>query len=98
MNIKDISGLTGVSPADAARNNTTSPQRSDGKESATQADTAEKLTLTGIGQYLANTADEPAPVDRERVEAIQNALADGSYEIDSASIAARLLKLDRELL
>jgi len=98
MSIKDISGLTRVSPADGARSNAASPQRSGGKEIADGPNTAETLTLTQIGKYLANSADEPAPVDRERVDAIRQALADGSYEIDSARVAGKLLRLDRELL
>lgn len=98
MNIKDITGLTGVSPTDAGRSKAAPAPKSGAKESADPPRTAERLTLTGIGQYLASAADEPAPVDRERVAALRDALAAGNYEIDSAKLAARLLAIDRELL
>ncbi len=98
MNIKDISGLTGIPPADAARGSPTSAQKSGVKESTDRPQTAERLTLTAIGQYLASAADEPPPVDRARVNALRDALAAGAYEIDSARVAARLLAIDRELL
>jgi len=98
MNIKDISGLGGVGPVDGSRGNAGSPRQSESGEAAGRASTADQLTLTAVGQYLAGAANEPAPVDRERVDAIRNALADGSYEIDSTRVTAKLLRLDRELL
>ena len=98
MNIKDISGLGGVGPVDNSRTPADGPRKSSSGETGERASTADQLTLTSVGQYLAAAADEPAPVDRERVDAIRNALADGSYEIDSERVAAKLLRLDRELL
>jgi negative regulator of flagellin synthesis FlgM len=62
-----------------------------------RASASDQLTLTDIGRYLASSTNEP-PVDRERVDTIRQALADGSYEIDSARVAAKLLQLDRELI
>jgi negative regulator of flagellin synthesis FlgM len=100
MNIKDIKALGGVSPIDASRSNATAPRRSEAGHSTSPTATAaaDQLTLTDVGQYLASSAGEPAPVDRERVDAIRHALADGSYEIDPERVAARLLRLDRELI
>lgn len=97
MNIKDLSGISGITPVDGSRGNTGGARKNDPPEPASPASTADQLSLTAVGQYLASAAEEPAPVDRERVDAIRNALADGSYEIDSERVAARMLKLDREL-
>lgn len=98
MNIKDINSLGGVSPVDGSRSNPGAPRKSEAGDSTARPQTADQLTLTDVGQYLANSAGEPAPVDRDRVDAIRDALADGSYEIDSARVAAKLLRLDRELI
>jgi negative regulator of flagellin synthesis FlgM len=96
MNIKDIGGLGGISPSDGSRSDAGSPRKREAE--VDRAPTSDQLTLTDVGRYLANSAGEPAPVDRERVDAIRKALADGSYEIDSARVAAKLLRLDRELI
>jgi negative regulator of flagellin synthesis FlgM len=98
MNIKDINGPGSVSPIDGTRSNPGAPRRSEAGASQAPQPAADQLTLTDVGQYLANSAGEPAPVDRERVAAIRHALEDGSYEIDSARVAAKLLRLDRELI
>jgi negative regulator of flagellin synthesis FlgM len=98
MTIKDISGIGGVSPIDGARGNAGAPRRSEARDPAPPANTADQLTLTDVGQFLAHSAGEPAPVDRERVDAIRDALADGSYVIDPERVAAKLLRLDRELI
>src|SRR5262245_5314633 len=97
MNIKDI-GSAGGSPTVGSRNDPDTPRKSETGAAVDRAPTSDQLTLTDIGRYLASSAGEPAPVDQERVDAIKNALADGSYEIDSARVAAKLLKLDRELI
>lgn len=98
MNIKDISGIGALTPVDGTRNNPGTPRKREAGDPAAPATTADQLTLTEVGQYLANSSGEPAPVDRERVDAIRDALAEGSYEIDTERVAAKLLKLDRELI
>jgi len=98
MNIKDINGLSGVSPIEGGRGNPGAPRKGEAGDPASPSPTADQLTLTDVGQYLSSSAGEPAPVDRERVDAIRRALEDGSYEIDSARVAAKLLRLDRELI
>ena len=98
MNIKDIGRLGSVSPIDGSHGDAGTPRKSDAGAAVDRAPTSDQLTLTEVGRYLANSAGEPAPVDRGRVDAIRAALADGSYEIDSARVAAKLLRLDRELI
>ena len=95
MNIKDIGSL-GSSASVGSRSDGDTPRKSD-TAAVDRASTSDQLTLTDIGRYLANSTNEP-PVDRERVDAIRQALAEGSYEVDSARVAAKLLRLDRELI
>jgi len=97
MNIKDIGRLGSVSPIEGSHGDVGTPRKSDAGVAVERAPTSDQLTLTDIGRYLANSTSEP-PVDRERVDSIRAALADGSYEIDSARVAAKLLRLDRELI
>lgn len=98
MNIKEISGLGPSAPVDGSRGQSGSPRRSEAGDPAGRTGTSDQVTLTDIGRYLADNAAEPAPVDHERVDSIRAALADGSYEIDSARVADKLLRLDRELI
>jgi negative regulator of flagellin synthesis FlgM len=97
MNIKDIGRLGSVSPIEGSHHDAGTPRKSDAGAAVDRAPTSDQLTLTDIGRYLASSTNEP-PVDRERVDSIRAALADGSYEIDSARVAAKLLRLDRELI
>lgn len=97
MNIKDIGRPGSVGPVGGSHNDAGTPRKSDAGAAGDSAATSDQLTLTEIGRYLANSTSEP-PVDRERVDSIRAALADGSYEIDSARVAAKLLRLDRELI
>jgi negative regulator of flagellin synthesis FlgM len=97
MNIKDI-GSPGGSTIVGSRSEADTSRKSEADAAVDSAPTSDQLTLTDIGRYLASSTGAPAPVDRERVDAIRNALADGSYEIDSARLAAKLLRFDRELI
>ncbi len=61
---------------------------------------AETVNLTRSGLLLARLEEalQPLPaVDLDRVRAIKDALASGTYEIDDRAIADKLLQLDREL-
>lgn len=68
-------------------------------ESATVASN-DQVELTSTAQKLdevvASLANEPV-VDRQKVEAVKQALADGQYQIDSSNIAQKLIEID-ELL
>ena len=54
-----------------------------------------ELTSTAqkLDEVVANLASEPV-VDRQKVEAVKQALADGKYQVDSASIAQKLIEID----
>jgi negative regulator of flagellin synthesis FlgM len=57
---------------------------------------ADRVTLTNQAQALLalNDAGDAVPFDTERVAALRQAIADGSYRADSARIAARLLAVE----
>lgn len=98
MNIKDVTGISASKSVTSSRGDANSESRQGSKDAGTPAETSDRLTLTSAGQALARAADSEAPVDRQRVEEIRNALADGSYEIDSARLAQNILRLDRQLV
>ncbi|MEO9078564.1 MAG: flagellar biosynthesis anti-sigma factor FlgM [Rhodanobacter sp.] len=60
---------------------------------------SDQLKLTDSARALhqaASTGDSPA-IDPLRVERVRQSLANGSYKIDSARIADRMLTLDAQL-
>jgi len=61
----------------------------------------DSLRLTGEASGLQTLARElgaaPAGIDMAKVNAVRAAIADGSYQIDSAKIADRMLGLERDL-
>jgi len=58
------------------------------------------VTLTGVSgrirELLAEAGGDP-PIDQQRVEALRAAIAEGSYRVDSQSLAERLLQREEEL-
>jgi negative regulator of flagellin synthesis FlgM len=98
MSIKDISSLSGVRPADPTRGRPESPSKRESSKPEEAASGSDQLTLTSVGQLLAESASAEAPVDRAKVEALREAIANGSYEADAEKIADKMLRMERELL
>jgi negative regulator of flagellin synthesis FlgM len=68
------------------------------KSSATASDTV-SITQSGLLMSKLEELVQSTPVvDRERVAAIKDALASGTYEIDDRQVAERLLKFERDVL
>jgi negative regulator of flagellin synthesis FlgM len=66
-------------------------------KSASASDTV-SITQSGLLMSKLEELVQRAPVvDQERVAAIKDAIASGTYEIDAQRTADRLLKLEREL-
>ncbi len=68
-----------------------------GSEPSRSETTADQITLTNAARRLSDlnqsVNDQPA-VDQERVAALRQAIQDGSYQVNAAKIADRLLALD----
>ena len=65
--------------------------------SSTAVSSNERVEITGTAQQLddivASLASEPA-VDRQKVEDVKLALAEGRFEVNSSVVAERLLEID----
>lgn len=75
--------------------------RTDKAGAGQAASTGDTVNITSSGLLLARLEEavQRAPVvDRERVAAIKDAIASGTYEIDDRRTAEKLLKFEREVL
>lgn len=59
------------------------------------ADTVQISTQGQMLNRLQNQLGKEAPVNREKVEALKSAIADGSYKPNAQSIAKRILDSDQ---
>lgn len=59
----------------------------------------DRLRLTDSARALQDAArvDDQAAIDTKRVEKIRQAIADGSYQINPAAIADKMLALDAQI-
>jgi flagellar biosynthesis anti-sigma factor FlgM len=85
--------LPGVRPA-AAGNGPVAPQAR--PEVTVQEDTV-SVSFGSLVQRLVAGAMESQAVDPARLEALRQAIADGSYTIDPEQIAQRLMDMERGL-
>jgi negative regulator of flagellin synthesis FlgM len=96
----DIKGTNGIGRVDATNRVASDAPRGDARATPDAHDSADQLTLTPLMRRLidaAHASGQGAPVDRARVEAIRDQIAQGSYEIDPERIAAALLRTEREM-
>ena len=68
------------------------------ESSASSADTVSITHLRLLMSKLEELVQRAPPVDEERVAAIKDAIASGTYELDDQRIADRLLKFERDVL
>ncbi|HLF10069.1 MAG TPA: flagellar biosynthesis anti-sigma factor FlgM [Gammaproteobacteria bacterium] len=95
----------GFRPADAAGTRRADAAKPAGAKTETSAlssaSSGDTVNLTPSGLLLSKLEDalQSVPVvDSQRVRAIKEALASGSYEIDDQAVADRMIRLERELL
>ena len=97
----------GLRPTDTAgtRRSEAAKPASQGQSRAATADTAastsDTVSITQSGLLMSKLEElvQRAPVvDQERVAAIKDAIASGTYEIDDQRTADRLLKFERDVL
>jgi negative regulator of flagellin synthesis FlgM len=97
----------GFRPTDTAgtrRSDAAKPASSQGQNAAPAADqsaaSGDTVTITQSGLLMSRLEEivQGTPVvDQERVAALKDAIASGSYEIDDQRTADRMLRLEREL-
>lgn len=72
-----------------------------GAERSAPVAAAESMRLTGEAEGLQalerKLGSGPAGIDLARVNALQMAIADGSYKVDAQAVASRMLDLERQL-
>ena len=101
MTHKIEAGLAAIRPLETA--NTGAAARAGTERSSTVGATAaaDSLRLTGEAEGLKALERElgtsPAGIDVAKVQAVRAAIADGSYRIDAAQIASRMIDLDKQL-
>jgi negative regulator of flagellin synthesis FlgM len=89
----------GTRRADAAR--PAGSGSSSESSAASTASTGETVNLTRSGLLMSKLEElvQSLPVvDADRVSAIKEALASGSYDIDDQSVADNMIRFDRELV
>lgn len=77
--------------------NSAGPESSAGP-GALPARADDQLKLTDSAKALQQvTRSDAVPVDSQRVERVRQALADGSYKVDTGRIADRMIAMERQL-
>jgi negative regulator of flagellin synthesis FlgM len=97
----------GFRPTDTAGTRRTDGAKPAGTDSSTQSEavsaphSSDTVNLTRSGLLLSKLEELvhslPA-VDADRVSAIKEALASGSYDIDDQAVADKMIRFDRELV
>ncbi len=100
-----IDGLSGTRTAQSVVEITTSrgqkARETNGASETTATSQVDRVSLTdtaGDLRAMAKALTEAPPVDSSRVEAVKQAISDGSFRIDARRIAQNLLKMDSELI
>ena len=97
----DTSGIKPGPRFDTERLDTRVSGGNSEQTSASDAKRADSVQLTDTAAKLAELQAEVAAadgVDLERVEAIRQQIADGSYAVDADRIADALMTMEKELL
>lgn len=103
MAINNITGFPGNqsqratdgSQVQVARSEPTASQQQTGRPS-----TMDTVSLTDTAarlRELENSLAKMPVVDSQRVESIQQAIANGSYEMDSGRVAEKMLRFEQDL-
>jgi len=98
--VNKIDGVSGQRPAVPNTGQNARADRTDAERASAPAQSSDQLSLTTSAQLLKELNDVVAAtpeVDATRVEAIKQAIADGSYQVDAGRIADQLLKLEDQL-
>ena len=103
MSINNVTGFPGNQPQRAQEGSQVEVNRSEPeaeKQETGRPSTVDTVSLTDTSERLRNLENTLAAlpvVDTQRVEAIQQAIADGSFEINADKIAEKMLQFDIDL-
>ena len=99
-NVNSNSQVAGSTAKSAPRGTETSDNASAAQKADAAVTSNDQVELTAAAQRLddvvASLANEPV-VDRQKVEAVKQALAEGQYQVNSTIVAQKLIEID-ELL
>ena len=95
---KPVTGVAGDRPSGGAKVGGGNAESTSGRSNRVLADDTVELTDTAsrLGE-LSNELARADGVDLERVEAIRQRIAEGSYEVDADRVAEALVQLERDL-
>lgn len=97
--IDGVSGANGAVAPKKASQSHAKVERVEGSESRRDGSDVVNLTNTAeaIAKLRSSVAAEGAPVDRQKVDAIKQALAAGEYTLDADRIAQKFIEIEQAL-
>ena len=98
--VNKIDGVSGQRPTAPNPGQNARTDRANAERGAGSAQGSDQLSLTTSAQLLKELNEVVAAtpeVDSSRVEAIKQAIADGTYQVDAGRIADQLLNLEDQL-
>jgi len=98
--VNKIDGVSGQRPTVSNPGQNARTERPGSERASGAASGSDQLSLTSSAQLLKELNDVVAAtpeVDESRVEAIKQAIAEGTYDVDAGRIADQLLKLEDQL-
>ena len=98
--VNKIDGVSGQRPAVPNPGQNARAERANAERGSAPAQGGDQLSLTTSARLLKELNEVIAAtpeVDSSRVEAIKQAIAEGTYQVDAGRIADQLLKLEDQL-
>ena len=78
-----------ILPSKSVENGQTKPT-----DSSTAVKNTDSIEITHTAKKITKAFDSSSAINRERVDAIKNALNNGSYQIDAEKIAHKMIQME----